>query len=89
MRSYTFRIFRYVTPETPDALNHREVATYEGLEVPPWVPPTGSYFRFRDSSPPGKPTDHREVAGRVDEVVTMFYGTCTVIEIYLKDVRIQ
>jgi hypothetical protein len=89
MRVYTFRIFRFVKPENEGDLDHREIATYDGLETPPWVPPQGSYFRFRDPSPPGRPTDHNEVAGYVDQVVTCFYGTRTTIEIYLKDKSAQ
>ena len=85
MRVYTFRIFRFVQPENEGHLNHREVAMYDGLETPPWVPPQGSFFRFRDPSPPGRPTDHQEVTGYVDQIVTVFYGTRTTIEIYLKD----
>jgi hypothetical protein len=66
-------------------VEHSEIATYDGLTSPPWVPPQGSFFRFRDPSPPGRPTDHNEVTGYVDQVVTCFYGTRTTIEIYLKD----
>ncbi len=87
--SYMFRIFRHVDPQTSDDLDHLEVATYANLAAPPWVPPTGSYFRFRDPYPPNRPTDHREIAGHVGQVVTLFYGTSTTIEIYLKDVRIS
>jgi len=89
MRRYTFRIFRFVQPQDSAALDPREVATYEDLDSPPWVPPQGSYFRFCDSRPPGRPTDHNEVAGYVDQVVTVFYGTRTTIEIYLKDTKYQ
>jgi len=85
MRQYTFRIFLFEQPKDGNALDHREVASYEGITAPPWVPPQGSYFRFRDPNPPGRPADHREVAGYVDQVVTVFYGTSTTIEIYLKD----
>ena len=87
MRQYTFRIFRFVQPQDSSALDHREVATYDNLDVPPWVPPQGSFFRFRDPNPPGRPADHQEVVGYVDQVVTMFYGTRTTIEIYLKDTK--
>jgi hypothetical protein len=86
MQHYTFRIFRFVTPEDKDDLGHREIATYESV-TPPWVPPQGSFFRFRDPSPPGQPADHREIVGYVDQIVTMFYGTRTTIEIYLKDTK--
>jgi hypothetical protein len=63
---------------------HVELGTYENLTVPPWIPPKGSFFRFRDHQPPGKPVDHNEVAGYVEEVVTCFYSTRTVIEVYVK-----
>lgn len=85
MRHYTFRIYKFVQPKSEGDLDHHEVATYEGLDAPPWVPPQGSFFRFRDPNPPGRITDHREVTGYVDQVVTVFYGTRTTIEIYLKD----
>ena len=87
MHKYTFRIFRFVEPQDGDALNHREIATYEGLVTPPWVPPLGSFFRFRDPYPPGRPVDHQEVAGYVDQIVTVFYGTRMTIEVYLKDTK--
>jgi len=93
MRQYTFSIFRFVKPDN-NGLNHYEIATYDGLDAPPWVPPHGSFFRFRDPQPPfhwtrdpssaGSPPDHPEVTGYVDQVVTVFYGTRTTIEIYLK-----
>ena len=86
MRHYTLRIFRFVTPKDEGDLDHQEVAAYE-VEAPPWVPPQGSFFRFRDSSPPNRPTDHREITGYVDQIVTVFYGTRTTIEIYLKDTK--
>ena len=85
MRQYTFRLFLFVKPENEGDLNHREIATYDGLDAPPWVPPQGSFFRFRDPSPPGRSTDHQEITGYVDQIVTVFYGTHTMIEIYLKD----
>jgi len=47
MIRYTLRIFQLVEPEG-DGLNHREIATYEGFDGPPWVPQQGSFFRFRD-----------------------------------------
>ena len=88
MRHYNFRIFKFVKPENEGDLDHREIAAYD-LDAPPWVPPQGSFFRFRDPNPPGRPTDHREVTGHVDQVVTVFYGTRTTIEIYLKDKAAQ
>lgn len=73
--------------------NHEEIATYD-LETSPWVPPQGSLFRFRD--PVGvervtpaerarREVNHLEVVGYVDQIVTVFYGTRTTIEIYLSD----
>lgn len=62
---------------------HVELGTYENLPTAPWVPPVGSYFRFRDPHPPGKETNHGERKGRVKEVVTLFYGTNTTVEVYL------
>lgn len=93
MRSYTFTIFKTTPPmgeavpltENGVGIEHREIASYEGLTSPPWVPPEGSFFRFRDPTPPGRPADHREVTGYVDQIVTCFYGTGTTIEIYLRD----
>ena len=86
MRQYTFRIFRFVQPQDGyDKHSHELVATYEGLDAPPRVPPQGSFFRFCDPRPPGRPADHQEVVGYVDQIVTVFYGTNTTIEIYLKD----
>lgn len=80
---YTFRIFQFtpaVTTTPPTSADaHFHVATYENLPIPPWVPPIGSYFRHRDPS-----TAAATCAGRVAEVVTVFYGTRTTIEIYLK-----
>lgn len=84
MRTYTLTIFKFVPLKNEGGLNHREIASYGGLTAPPWVPPQGSFFRFRDPDPPG-PTDHREVTGYVDQIVTCFYGASMTIEIYLKD----
>lgn len=63
---------------------HVELGTYENLPTPPWVPPVGSYFRFRDHHPPNKDIDHNEKKGRVATVVTCFYGTSTTIEVYIQ-----
>lgn len=92
MRSYTFRVFMNVISQDVhaaplDRVSHVELGTYDNLEHPPWVPPVGSYFRFRDAQPPGKDIDHNEKKGYVASVVTCFYGTSTVIEIYLQDKR--
>lgn len=91
MREYVFRIYKNVyssmIPGTPPT--HVMVAAYPHLPAVPWVPPVGSYFRFRDPSPPEGEKSHREVAGRVSNVVTVLYGISTTIEIYLDDVRIQ
>ena len=81
---YTLRIFQFAatvaaTHPTPTVEYHTHVATYEDLATMPWVPPIGSYFRFRDAS-----VEEREIAGRVAEVVTLFYGSRTTIEIYLR-----
>ena len=89
MHQYSFRIFKFVPSADGNALDHREVATYDGLTEPPWVPPQGSFFRFRDHHPPGRQINHGEVTGYVDQIVTVFYGTRTVIEIYLKDKESQ
>jgi hypothetical protein len=87
--------------QTPvDVLGFRHIASYD-LEDPPWVPPQGSLFRFRDPFPPGShgsqpdrvtPAERRrgeatvtEVTGYVDQIVTVFHGTRTTIEIYLSD----
>lgn len=88
MRKYTFRIFKCVQPANSDALDHQEVAAYE-VDEPPWVPPQGSFFRFRDHHPPGRQINHGEVTGYVDQIVTVFYSTRTMIEIYLKDKESQ
>ena len=62
--------------------DHRPLGDYTFSETP-WVPRMGEFVRFRDYAPPGMPVDHNEKVGRVVEVVTMFYGTSTVIEVYL------
>lgn len=89
MCSYTFRVFLNVVSQDVhaaplDRVSHLELGTYDNLEHAPWVPPVGSYFRFRDSYPPNKEHDHAEKKGRVKEVVTCFYGTRTVIEVYIE-----
>lgn len=81
MRSYTFRVFLNETAH--GETHHRELGAYENLESPPWIPPVGSFFRFRDPYPPNKAYDHVEKKGRVKDIVTCFYGTRTVIEVYL------
>lgn len=81
-RTYSFRVFKNVP--SPDGLQHVELGSYDNLLQPPWVPREGEFFRFRDPQPPGKPTDHRETAGTVRNVVTCFYGTNTTIEVYIE-----
>lgn len=83
MRSYVFVVFAYKKTESETEINHYELGKYES-ETLPWVPPKGSFFRFRDSNPPGKSVNHKEVAGYVEDIVTCFYGTNTVIEVYVR-----
>jgi hypothetical protein len=81
MHRYTLRIFQFTTAgenQTP-ADEHVPVASYENLTAAPVVPQIGTYFHLRDPSQ----RDHRVCAGRVHEVVTVLYGTFTVVEIYL------
>jgi hypothetical protein len=84
-RSYTFRVFLNISQQEQGAspLDHIELGTYENLTTAPWVPPVGSYFRFRDPEPPNKKVNHGERKGRVKEVVTCFYGANTTIEVYI------
>jgi hypothetical protein len=56
----------------PDEL--QELGSYEYTNVVPWVPPQGSFFRFRDFRPPGKEIDHTETAGWIEDVTTCFYS---------------
>lgn len=90
-RSYVFKVYYQWPKKGPDDIGHAELGEYN-LEAAPWVPPVGSYFRFRDPCPPSREPDqydHREFAGKVGEVVTVFYGTRTVIEVYLTEVKIH
>lgn len=84
IQSHTLTFFKNIPdPDNADNIEHVEIGKYECGPVPPWVPPQGSFFRFRDPYPPGRPHDHREVAGTVSDVVTVFYGTSVTIEVYI------
>lgn len=76
---YSLSIFKITNVEG----EHLELGTYEYNHAP-WVPRRGEFFRFRDPYPPNRPYDHTETAGRVQEVVTAFYGTHVHIEIYIQ-----
>ena len=94
MLYYCFRIFSEYT-DIGGTTQHRQLGCYDHLSNPPWVPRKGEFFRFRDPHPPsGYPNDKAfqgaeftEFAGEVSEVVTLFYGTRTTIEVYIKQAQ--
>lgn len=80
-RTYALRIFQYQNDDG-SRTNEVELGSYESVG-PPWVPRVGEFLRFRDHRPPGKAVDHAEKAGYVMDVVTVVYGRCTVVEVYI------
>lgn len=81
---YTLRIYKFLN----DMNEHILLGGYAlPLGVVPWVPRQGEFFRFCDHRPPGMAIDHTETAGRVEEIVTVFYRSQIVIEIYLRPRR--
>ncbi len=79
---HQLRIWRYVGDDGELAL----LGEYDCGENAPWVPPVGSFYRFRDHHPPNRPVDHTEVVGYVKDVVTVMYGGSVgvSVEIYIK-----
>lgn len=82
-KSSTIKLVYYANRITD--VDHEALVEYvcERYKVP-WVPSIGSFVRLRDpdaqvESNPG----HSDFSGWVDQVVTVDYGTRTVIEVYI------